>query len=340
MKPVWLTLFAPATEGDYFRFAAPQYLWGLLAIPILWLLFEYLDRHPRVTLRFATIQFVKTARPSSGRWHTRAMRFFRILSIALCVLALARPQYGRVERKSFSEGIDIMLVLDVSGSMRSQDFVPNRLEAAKEVLKEFVADRQGDRIGLVIFASTAAALVPLTLDHLVVQQFIERVRFGLLDENSTAIGLGIMTGLKKLERSDAKSKIMILLTDGQNNAGNVDPLTAAEAARAMKVRIYTIGVGTENVPAGLFGFTAPDAGLDEKTLKAIATKTGGLYFHATDNAKLHGIYEQIDKLEKTRIESTQFDNFNELAPWFLAGVLGVLVLEILFATTRGMRLPL
>jgi Ca-activated chloride channel family protein len=265
-----------------------------------------------------------------------------MLALALLVVALARPQFGRVERQSFAEGIDIMLLLDVSGSMRSQDFSPNRLEAAKEVLKEFVAGRRGDRIGLVVFGATAATLVPLTLDYVVVQKFIDRVQFGIVDERATAIGMGIATALKKLEASKAKSKVVVLLTDGENNAGQIDPLAAADAAKALKVRIYTIGVGTDinEAQLGIMGaMFGPEAGLDEKTLKAIAEKTGGLYFHATSNEKLREIYHEIDKLEKTRVQSRQFDRFDELAPIFILAALILLALELLVGATRGVKVP-
>ncbi len=327
--------------GDHFRLAEP---WALALLPVVVLVaiaaFALFQRRAS-TLRHSHLAAVEAARPRSGRGWLWTVRLLRMLALSCLVIALARPQYGRTERKSFTEGIDIMLLLDVSGSMKSQDFVPNRLEAAKAVLKDFVAGRTGDRIGLVIFAATAASIVPLTLDYLVVQKFIDSVRFGVVDERATAIGEGLALALKKLEKSTAKSKVILLLTDGENNAGKIDPLTAAEAARALKVRVYTIGVGTDAASTGgLFGgLLGPEAGLDEKTLKAIAEKTGGLYFHATSNAKLREIYRQIDKLEKTRIQSTQFDRFNELAPWFIAVALGLVALELLLTASRGVKVP-
>lgn len=329
------------TAGDHFRLAEP---WALLLLPVVVavaIAAFVLFRRRALTLRHSNLVTTVTARPRSGwRW-LWAAQLLRILALGCLVIALARPQYGRTERKSYTEGIDILLVLDVSGSMKSQDFVPNRLEAAKAVLKDFVAGRMGDRIGLVIFAATAASIVPLTLDYLVVQKFIDSIRFGILDERATAIGEGLALALKKLEKSTAKSKVIVLLTDGENNAGKIDPLTAAEAAKALKVRVYTIGVGTDAASAGgvFGGLFGPEAGLDEKTLKAIADKTGGLYFHATSNEKLREIYRQIDKLEKTRIQSTQFDRFNELAPWFIAAALAFVALELLLTTTRGVKVP-
>lgn len=328
-------------SGDHFRFAQPWVLLLLLGVVLAVVLAQWVFRRRAAVLVHSYIPLVHKARPRSGKGWLVLWRVLRGATLAMLIVALARPQYGRVERKSFAEGIDIVLLLDVSGSMRSQDFLPNRLEAAKEVLKDFVAGRRGDRIGLVIFGATAATLIPLTLDYVVVQQFIDRVQFGLVDERATAIGLGIATALKKLEASKAKSKVIVLLTDGENNAGNIDPLAAAEAAKALKVRIYTIGVGTDvRQGGGIFGgMFGPEAGLDEKTLKAIAEKTGGLYFHATDNAKLREIYRQIDKLEKTQVQSTQFDRFDELAPLFLGLALILLAAELITTSVRVVKVP-
>lgn len=337
---MWLKIFASDSAEDHFRFERPWILLGLLLVPVVVALAHAFVVRRAAVIRHSRVELVKTARPPSGKLWVGIAHGLRALALALLMAAMARPQYGRVERKSFAEGIDIMLLMDVSGSMRSQDFVPNRLEAAKEVLKDFVGGRRGDRIGLIVFGATAANIVPLTLDYLVLQQFIDKVSFGIVDERATAIGTGIATALKKLESSKAKSKIIVLLTDGENNAGNIDPLMAADAAKALKVKIYTIGVGTEGGSGGPFGgMFGAEAGLDEKTLKAIAEKTGGLYFHATNNEKLREIYRQIDKLEKTRIESYQFDRFNELAPYFIAAALLVLLPELIVRTTRGIVLP-
>jgi Ca-activated chloride channel family protein len=171
-----------------------------------------------------------------------------------------------------------------------------------------------------------------------VKSFVERIRFNIVDGTRTAIGTGIATALKKLENSEAKSRVMILLTDGENNAGKIDPLVAAEAAKTSKVRIYTIGVGSERARGGFFGMQ-PDAGLDEESLKQIAGITGGLYFHATSNEKLASIYAQIDKLEKSRVESTQHDNFNELAPWLAALALALIFAELVLGATRFLKIP-
>jgi Ca-activated chloride channel family protein len=334
-------LSSGASSGDHFRLAAP---WALLLLAVVFVAVSmafFLRWRMASVMRHSHIPLVTGARPASPVLWFSLPWVLRALALAMFVVALARPQYGRTERKSFAEGIDIMLLLDVSGSMSSQDFVPNRLEAAKEVMKEFVAGRNGDRIGIVVFGATAATIVPLTLDYAVVQQLIDRINFGIVDERQTAIGMGIVTALKKLEKSKARSKVIVLLTDGENNAGNVDPLAAADAAKALKVRIYTIGVGTDTSRSGgLFGgMFSPEAGLDEKTLKAIADKTGGLYFHATSNDKLRAIYRQIDKLEKTRVESVEFDRFNELAPFFIGLAFIFLGMELLVTSTRGVKVP-
>ncbi|MBX7246592.1 MAG: VWA domain-containing protein [Candidatus Sumerlaeaceae bacterium] len=327
------------TTTGQFRFAAPLFLAGIVLLPlVLWAIF-YRERHKASTLRFATAALIRQAMgPGSGSRLPRLVGVMRILCLGLLVLAMARPQFGRVERQTYNEGIDIMLVLDVSLSMRTPDMVPNRLEAAKEVLKEFVANRIGDRIGLVIFGSEAATIIPMTLDYGVVRNFIERVQFNLVDGQTTAIGMGLATGLNKLKDSKAKTKIIILLTDGANNAGKIDPNTAAEAAKASKVRVYTIGVGGSGPVRTPFGIVADD-GVDEKNLTRIANTTGGRFYRATDNASLASIYEQIDKLEKSKVEATQFDNFNELAPWLILGAVGMLLLELLLRSTRFLKVP-
>jgi Ca-activated chloride channel family protein len=327
------------TPAGELRFADGYILLILLLLPVLYYAMLWVERHRSATVWYPMTPVVRRiAGLASGETARRFLALLRVGALSLMILALAQPQFGRVERQVFTEGIDIMLVLDVSLSMRTTDFVPNRLEAAKVVVRDFVAGRVGDRIGLVIFGSEPAVLVPLTFDYGVLQSFIERIQFNLVDGQSTAIGNGLATSLKKILESDGKSRIIILLTDGENNAGNVDPLVAAEAARASKVRVYTIGVGSQAgrwSPLGGMG----EAGLDEETLKAIADMTGGLYFRATDKEKLSQIYAQIDKLEKSRVEATQFDNFNELAPMFLMAALVLLGVEMLLKSTRFVKIP-
>lgn len=332
LRMPWLS----TADGD-FRFMAPYFLLALVLLPILlwWVL--YREKHRTSTLIFANVAMIKKAGIRHSRFSHVALAIVRMLAIGLLIIAMARPQFGRVERQSFSEGIDIMMLLDVSLSMRTPDFSPNRLGASKEAAKDFVDHRLGDRIGLVIFGTDAVTLVPLTLDYGVIKSFIDRIDFNIVDGNSTAIGMGIATAISKLKPSTAKSKVIILLTDGENNAGKVDPMTAAEAAKTSKVRIYTIGVGSDMRQNSFFG--GQEAGLDEKSLKQIADMTGGLYFRATDNEKLQGIYAQIDKLEKSKVESTQFDNFNELAPLFILPGLLLMAFEFLLRHTRFLKVP-
>ena len=322
--------------GGELRFASPLFLSLLLVLPLVVAVALYRERVRPAVLRFSAVQLLRRAGGSAGRLRA-VLPALRTLALVAVVLALARPQYGRVERVAHSDGIDIMLVLDVSLSMRANDLYPDRLEAAKQVLGEFVTGRKGDRIGLVIFGSEAATLVPLTFDYPVLVQFIGRISFQLLDGNSTAIGMGLSTALARLRDSEAKSKVVILLTDGENNAGRIAPLVAAEAAKTMGTRVYTIGVGSD---ATMSPFrNAREPGIDEEMLTRIAEMTGGLYFRATDEKRLSGIYEQIDRLEKSRVESTQFDNFNELAPWLLLAALLLLGTEIALKSTRLVKVP-
>ncbi|MCX7020283.1 MAG: VWA domain-containing protein [bacterium] len=327
-----------STPSGDLRFASPLFLLVLILLPFL---LAWIWRRQRVvpsTLRFSNIALLRKALGRSGQSLARVLGALRILALGLLLVAMARPQFGRIERQTFSEGIDIMLVLDVSDSMRTQDFSPNRLEAAKQVIGDFVAGRMGDRLGLAIYGTEAVTLVPLTLDYGVVRSFVERVRFDIVSGRSTSIGMGLATALTKLKDSKAKSKVIILLTDGQNNSGRIDPMTAAEACKTAKIKVYTIGVGSDQSAMTPFGFV-PDAGIDEKTLRGIADMTGGAYFHATDNKKLSSIYAQIDKLEKSRVESTQFDNFNELAPYAIFIALALIIMELIIGSTRMVKVP-
>lgn len=339
MKFAWLDKFSALVHspaGD-FRLASPVFLLGLLAVPVIYILVRSRETQRVPTLRFSTVALVKKAAAAQRHAWAKFLPALRMLALSLLVVAMSRPQFGRVERQTYSEGIDIMLVLDVSLSMRTGDFYPNRLEAAKEVLKEFVSHRVGDRLGLVIFGTDAVTLVPMTLDYGVVRSFIDRVRFQIVEGDRTAIGMGLGTALKKLHSSLAKSKVIILLTDGENNAGKINPMDAAEAAKTDGVRVYTIGVGSDARQYNPFG--QQDAGIDEKLLKQIAEMTGAIYFRATDNERLADIYEQIDKLEKTKVESTQFDNFNDLAAYFALPALLLVVGEMLLRSTRYLRVP-
>jgi len=255
-------------------------------------------------------------------------RSFIFIGLIFLIVSLARPQAGYMYKKSEREGIDIILAMDTSSSMKAEDFKPNRLEAAKKVALSFIDNRINDRIGIVIFSKAAITLCPLTFDYSVVKSFIEYLESGII-EDGTAIGTAIAEGATRLSKSKAKSKIIILLTDGINNSGNIDPLTAAKTAALVGIRVYTIGVGSIGkvpypVDDPIFGkrYVSVDISLDEKVLKNIAEITGGKYFKATNQKKLEDIYREINKMEKSTIETREFLKRKEVYYYFL--IVGIL----------------
>lgn len=269
----------------------------------------------------------------------------RLLAIALLIVALARPQSSNVTENIDSEGIDIVLCLDVSGSMLAEDFRPNRIESAKKVAIDFVRHRPTDRIGLVIFAGESFTQCPITTDHAVLEDQISKVSSGML-EDGTAIGMGLATGVDRLRSSQAKSKVIILLTDGVNNTGLIDPSTALEIAKLYHIKVYTIGVGTH----GVAPYPVPLAGggvqmqnmkvqIDEALLQKIAGETGGEYFRATDNRSLAHIYDQIDQMEKTKVEITAFKRYAELFFPFAIAAFVLFFLEVMLRYTVFKSLP-
>jgi len=270
----------------------------------------------------------------------------RIIALCLLVVALSRPQSGEREIQVVSEGIDIMLAIDISGSMKAEDFRPNnRLHVAKEVAKQFVSGRTGDRIGLVVFAARSFTQCPLTTDYPVLIGLIDRVDFGMI-EDGTAVGLALANATNRLKGSHAKSKVVILLTDGRNNAGNIDPLTAADVAAALGVRAYTIGAGVEGealypVNDPVFGrrYQRMPSQVDDETLGEIARRTGGLYFRATDAEALAQIYTRIGELEKTRVETREYVQYSELGAFLAIPAIVLVVLEIVLAATVLLRVP-
>lgn len=262
------------------------------------------------------------------------------------IFALARPQSSHSRQQIASEGIDILLILDISGSMRAEDFKPdNRLHAAKAVIHDFLDDRKNDRIGLVVFAGESFTQCPLTLDYRVLGNLLLNVEIGML-EDGTAIGDALANATNRLRHSTAKSKIAILLTDGENNAGAIDPLTAAQAAKALDIKVYTIGMGKEGgafIPYHdpIFGlqYSPNRTYVDEETLKQIAEITDGRYFRATDNQKLAEIYQEINQLETTKIEVTEYTRYKELAAYPLIFATFLLMLEIVLLNTRLRKIP-
>lgn len=270
--------------------------------------------------------------------------FFRIIALGFIIIALARPQSLLSGEEIYSEGIDIALVLDLSGSMLAEDFSPNRLEAAKTITDNFIQARKTDRIGLVVFSRDAFTQCPLTVDYAVLRNLLKEIKNGML-EDGTAIGNAITNGVNRLKDSKSQSKVMILLTDGINNAGEVDPLTASDIAKKFGVRIYTIGVGTYGeaqipvqTPRGL-RYQMQKVEIDENILTQIADETGGKYFRATDNAKLENIYKEIDKMEKSRIEVTAYQNKSERFYIWVIAALIALFFEFVLSRTILRRLP-
>jgi Ca-activated chloride channel family protein len=277
------------------------------------------------------------------------LRVLRVLVMALIIVGLARPQTGQAKEIITGEGVDIALALDISGSMASLDFEPqNRLEAAKEVISDFVQERPYDQVGLVVFASDAFSQSPPTMDHNVLQRLLERTTLAtdLGIDDGTAIGMGLANAGNMLKDSDASSKVVILLTDGVNNAGQIDPLTAAEAANSLGIKVYTIGMGRPGqvpVPTvNIFGrerIVYQESILDEVTLQEIAATTGGRYFRAEDTEGLKQIYNEINDMEKSQIEMHSYTRYRELAPWLLVPALALLVGEMVLRRTVFRKLP-
>jgi Ca-activated chloride channel homolog len=269
---------------------------------------------------------------------------FRLLALSCIIIALARPQVKFDETQSEGEGVDIVLCIDVSGSMTAQDFSPNRMEAAKNVAIDFVNNRPSDRIGVVIFAGESFTQCPLTTDHYVLINQIKQIRSGLL-EDGTAIGSGLATGVERLKNSKSKSKVIILLTDGVNNGGLIDPSTAKEIAKTFKIKVYTIGVGTNGyapTPVSTqLGIVMQNqkVAIDEKLLQNIAFETGGKYFRATDNTSLENIYKEIDRLEKSKVEITTFHRFTEKFYPFIFLAMAFLFIEVILKYTLFKKFP-
>ena len=331
------------------NFAYPWLLLLLLLVPLLAWLKGRGGRPPAFV--YSSVQLVRAVlnvtRARSGGFLTT----LRWLVLALLLVAMAQPRFARSERQVKASGIDIVVALDLSGSMISEDFEigrqrVNRLIMANDVLKRCIETRPGDRIGLVAFASDAYIVAPPTLDHEFLLRNLERLEIGTIDNSQTAIGSGLSTALNRLRDLKSKSKIVILLTDGQNNAGRIPPLTVAEAAQILHVKVYTIGVGTRGqapVPQvdvfGNRGYRMVPVDIDEDTLRKIARMTDGKYFRADNAERFEAIYSEIDKMEKSESEIKKFTRFRELFPWLILPGLGVLLMEIALRHTLLRRLP-
>jgi len=325
-------------------FNNPEYLFLLLLlIPmVFWYVWELhkSDASLQISSHQKLAQF-----PKSRKIKFLHVPFIlRILSISLIILALARPQASNSWRTENTEGIDIMMAMDISGTMMAEDLKPNRLEASKSVASEFILSRPNDNIGLVVFAGESFTQCPLTVDHAVLVNLFNGVNYGMI-EDGTAIGLGLANAVNRIKDSKAKSKVIILLTDGSNNRGDIAPITAAEIAKTFGIRVYAIGVGSYGIvnvpvqtPIGL-QYQQMESEFDEKSLQEIAAMTGGQYFRATDNSKLRKIYQEIDQLEKTKISVKEFSKKNEQFFLFSLIALILLITEVLLRNTVLRRIP-
>lgn len=334
-----------------FRFASPWILTIAVIIPLLLAGRYYLARQQTrpATMKYAAASLAKIA-PSTWRVTWRPLLIaMRLMAIGLILVGLARPQIVQGRETIKGEGVEIALALDISGSMASLDFEPqNRLEAAKRVIGDFVEERPYDKIGLVIFSSEAFNQSPLTLDHRILSRSLDQVELAtdLGIDDGTAIGLGVANAANMLANSEAESKVIVLLTDGVNNAGQIDPLTAAEAAKALGIKVYTVGAakpGQVPVPVqSLLGgtqITYQESVLDEETLQQVADTTGGKYFRAEDSAGLKAIYEEINDLEKSQVEIQVFNQYHELFAVLLLPALLILALETILRNTAFMTIP-
>ncbi len=333
-----------------FRFANPWFLLAGLVIPAI--IYYYRSGKGVTRVMFSSLEVVKRLNVPLSVKTRHSLIVLRVLALIFLVLAFARPQHGTVTTESITEGVEIMLCVDTSGSMAAMDFTLNgkrktRLTVVKEVVKDFVNARKSDRIGMVVFGDEAFTQCPLTLDYGIVQSFLKKVeiRMASMEEDATAIGNALAMSVKRLKDVEAKSKIVVLLTDGVNNSGRITPTVAADIAKSMGVKVYTIGVGTGgevpiqiDTPYGMRTVRG-EIPLDEETLKMIADKTGGHYFRATDTKKLKEVYSKIDELEKTEIKVNEFTEYNELVRWFLLIALGLLMVEVILANTRFMKIP-
>jgi len=334
-------------------------LWFLVPLFLLWLGARFLfgewalGRTRRdAAVRFSSIARLKRLRPSQTLAIRRAVQVWRLIVVALLIAAMTRPQSGRRETELTTEGVDIMLAIDTSGSMEALDLEShkpvreraNRLDVVKQVLERFVAKRDQDQIGIVVFGSNAFPQCPLTIDHGVVANALDRVKIGMVG-TETAIGDAVGTAVKRLQGSEAKSKVLILLTDGRQNAGSLSPTKAAQIATTFGIKIYTIGAGTRGrapFPVqGLFGidYQMQEVSIDERTLKKVASATGGAYFRAEDSTALNEIYDRIDAMERTEIKARSYMEYDERYPWLVIPALLLLLAEVVLLGTRLRKVP-
>lgn len=326
-------------DFEHITFAHPLFFLLYLLLPVM-IYWQWFRKKPSVDVfKMSSLDDIKKLPGSWKEGYIRILPVLKLLGISFFIFALARPQNIRVNEHVDSEGVDIILSMDISGSMLAEDLAPNRLDAAKKVAEEFINSRYTDRIGLVIFSGESFTQCPLTNDQNILTEQLYGINAGLL-KDGTAIGMGLATSVDRLRHTKAKSKIIILLTDGVNNSGLVDPITALELAKAFQIRVYTIGVGTQGMapapvadPFGNVVMQQTEVQIDEDLLKKISSETGGQYYRATDNNSLRQIYKDIDKLEKTKVEITSFRRYSELfLPYALAGLF-LMLLEFVLRNT-------
>ena len=317
-------------------FANPNFLYLLLIIPVIILWYWFKHNKIIADVQVSSTKGIENTPKSFKQIIYHSLIALRLLAIALVIIAFARPQFSNTTKNVSKIGIDIIIALDVSSSMLAQDFRPNRLEASKKVASDFITGRENDRIGLVLFSGETFLQCPLTSDHNVLKNLFESVKTGMM-EDGTAIGSGLATAVNHLKDSKAISKVVILLTDGVNNQGSIDPGSAAEIAKVFGIRVYTIGVGTNGkaktpvgiYPNGQYAYGMVKVNIDEDILKKVAKTTNGKYFRATNKKKLKGIYGEIDQLEKSKIEETLFEKKSEKFILFMLIGVSLLTLELL-----------
>ena len=321
-----------------FRFL--HWYW-LLLIPVI--IYIFFKTQGQGQLKFSSLQLFEDAGIKKTYKH-KIGKYLILIGLILLVVALARPQSGERLKNVKKEGLDIVLTLDVSESMRSVDFDPNRLEVAKKVANNFITKRPTDRLGLVIFSGAAYTRIPLTLDHNILESSLEKITTNDVNQEGTAIGMGISIAVNRLKKSDAESKVIILLTDGENNAGQINPSTAAGLAKEMDIKVYTIGVGSNEtiLPVEVMGQTRYrkyEGGLDEKLLTDIAQQTGGKYFRAKDKDALQEIFNKINKLEKTEFKDNNYFQYHELAYGFIKAALLFILVGIFLDRYLFLKIP-
>lgn len=320
------------------EFAHPGFFWLFVLIPVIIAWYVWRERKLYGYLSLSAVKGFSLPKKSIFPMLRHSGIVLRCLALAALIIAIARPQSSLSWQNSTTEGIDIVIASDISGSMLAEDFTPNRMEAGKNIAIDFIKNRPNDRIGLVIFSGESFTQCPLTIDHEVLINLFKDIKNGMI-EDGTAIGMGLATAVNRLKESDAKSKVVILLTDGSNNTGSIPPVTAAEIAKQFGIRVYTVGLGTKGMapypiqtPMGVQYQRVP-VDVDEGTLTKIAETTGGKYFRATNNSTLKNIYDQIDKLEKAKIDVTQYHKKTELFFPFALIALVFLLLEFVLKNT-------